>query len=109
MSLPRAIYQFIIFLKGSASLKRMLPAFSPDPNYVGLAIGDDETASIMYLKTLKKEVLEEEYDRIYTNLLEYCRLDTLAEVRLLEELYRLASIFPHNGLASLRIRQRMSQ
>ena len=75
-------------MKGSASLNSVLPAFAPDLSYAGLAIADGETASLMYLKTLKSELPEEEKERIYADLLEYCCLDTLAEVRLLEELYR---------------------
>ncbi len=73
---------------GSASLKSVLPAFAPDLSYAGLAIADGETASLMYLKTFKSELPEEEKERIYADLLDYCCLDTLAEVRLLEELYR---------------------
>jgi len=77
-------------MKGSASLKSVLPAFAPDLSYAGLAIADGENASLMYLKTLKSELPEEEKERIYADLLDYCRLDTLAEVRLLEELYQAA-------------------
>jgi hypothetical protein len=75
-------------MKGSASLKSVLPALAPDLNYAGLAIADGETASLMYLKTLTSELPEEEKERIYADLLEYCSLDTLAEVRLLAKLYR---------------------
>jgi len=78
-------------MKGSASLKSVLPALVPDLNYAGLAIADGETASLMFLKALKNEVPEEEKKWIYTDLLEYCRLDTLAEVKILEELYRVVS------------------
>jgi hypothetical protein len=77
-------------MKGSASLKSVLPALAPDLSYAGLAIADGETASLMYLKTLKSELPEEEKERIYADLLDYCCLDTLAEVKLLEELYRTA-------------------
>lgn len=75
-------------MKGSASLKSVLPAFVPELSYAGLAIADGETASLMYLKALKNEVVDEEKKRIYVDLWKYCRLDTLAEVKLLEELYR---------------------
>jgi hypothetical protein len=75
-------------MKGSASLKSVLPAFVPVLSYAGLAIADGETASLMYLKALKNEVVDEEKKRIYADLWKYCRLDTLAEVKLLEELYR---------------------
>lgn len=78
-------------MKGSASLKSVLPALVPDLSYSGLAIADGETASLMYLKAHKNEVPEEEKKRIYADLLQYCLLDTLAEVKLLGELVRTAS------------------
>lgn len=78
-------------MKGSASLKSVLPALVPDLSYAGLTIADGETASLMYLKSLKKDVPDEEKKRIWADLLEYCRLDTLAEVKLLEVLYRAVS------------------
>ena len=78
-------------MKGSASLKSVLPALVPNLSYAGLAIADGETASLMFLKALKNEVSEEEKKWIYTDLFEYCRLDTLAEVKILEELYRVVS------------------
>jgi hypothetical protein len=49
------------------------------------------TASLTYLKALKNQVPDDEKKRIYADLVKHCRLDTLAEVRLLEELYRVAS------------------
>jgi hypothetical protein len=75
-------------MKGSASLKSVLPALVPEMSYAGLAIADGETASLMYLEALKNEISAEEKEKVYADLLEYCRLDTLAEVRLLGELYR---------------------
>lgn len=58
-------------MKGSASLKSVLPAFVPDLSYASLATADGETTSLMYVKTLKDEVPEEEKKRIYANLVEY--------------------------------------
>ncbi len=78
-------------MKGSASLKSVLPALVPELSYSGLAIADGETASLMYIKALKNEISEEEKEKVYADLLDYCRLDTLAEVRLLEALYRVVS------------------
>ena len=66
----------------------MLPALVPDLSYSGLAIADGGTASLMYLKALKNEISAEEKEKVHADLLDYCRLDTLAEVRLLGELYR---------------------
>ncbi len=68
-------------------LKRVLPAFVADVGYDDLAIGDGKTASLMYLQCIKDVVSENEKAKIYKDLVVYCGLDTLAEVRLLEVLY----------------------
>ena len=75
-------------MRGSASLKSVLPALVPDLSYTGLAIADGETASLMYLKAIKNEVPDDQKTMIYTDLRQYCLLDTLAKVKLLEVLYR---------------------
>ncbi len=76
---------------GSASLKSVLPAFVPDLSYNELTITDGETASAMYLNCIKESVPDVEKETIYKNLREYCALDTLAEVRLLDVLYEYSS------------------
>jgi len=78
-------------MMGSASLKSVLPAFVPDLNYDDLTIADGETASAMYLNCVRDSVPDSEKETIYTNLRQYCALDTLAEVRLLDVLYVYAS------------------
>ena len=84
----RSRYLYHPQMNGSASLKSVLPAFVPDLNYDDLAIGDGETASLMYLKCIKDAVSEKEKESIYGDLKVYCAQDTLAEVKLLEVLYR---------------------
>ena len=75
---------------GSASLKSVLPAFVPDLSYEKLAITDGDTASAMYLNCATGPISDAEKETIYKNLKEYCALDTLAEVRLLDVLYEYA-------------------
>jgi hypothetical protein len=75
-------------MRGSASLKSVLPAFVSDLSYDGISISDGQTASLMYLKVIKNEVSEEEKEKILRDLREYCKVDTLAEVKLLEILYQ---------------------
>ena len=75
-------------MKGSASLKSVLPAFVPDLTYRGLAISNGEVASITYNRCISGQVPEEEKKQIFDDLREYCKLDTLAEVRLVEVLYQ---------------------
>lgn len=74
-------------MKGSASLKSVLPAFVPDLTYEGLAIANGEIASITYNRWIRGLVPEGEKAQIFEDLREYCKLDTLAEVRLVEVLY----------------------
>ncbi|MCJ7772382.1 MAG: DUF2779 domain-containing protein [Desulfobacterales bacterium] len=74
-------------MKGSASLKTVLPALVSDLAYDSLAIDDGMTASIQYLKCIQNTVSDQEKETIFQNLKEYCALDTLAEVKLLEVLY----------------------
>ena len=85
----RAIYHPHMY--GSASLKSVLPAFVPDLSYDGLSISDGQTASLMYLKIVKNEVLYEEKEKIFRDLRKYCAMDTLAEVKLLEILYQMVT------------------
>ena len=74
-------------MEGSASLKSVLPAFVPDLTYEGLAINNGEIASIAYNRSIRGLVPEDEKEQIFEDLREYCKLDTLAEVRLVEVLY----------------------
>jgi len=72
-------------MKGSASLKAVLPALVPGLGYDGMVIGGGQEASAAY-GMLSHTDDEAEKSRIRKALLEYCRLDTLAMVRLVEKL-----------------------
>lgn len=74
---------------GSASLKQVLPVLVPDLSYGDLEIHEGGTASNKWRKMIDKETSMEEKDEIYDNLLKYCELDTLAMVRILEELRKV--------------------
>jgi hypothetical protein len=84
----RSRYLYHPDMKGSATLKSVLPAFAPELSYSGLSIQDGEMASIYYTRCIRNQLPEVEKDRIFSDLKEYCRMDTLAEVKLLEILYR---------------------
>jgi hypothetical protein len=86
----RSRYLYHPEMKGSASLKSVLPAFVPDMTYDGLGIQDGEMASIRYLSCIKDAVSEDKKRRIFDDLKKYCCQDTIAEVRLLEVLYEYA-------------------
>lgn len=82
----RSRYLYHPKMKGSASIKAVLPAFYPDMGYDGLEISDGETASMKYLLCIKGQVSQEQRESIYTELRDYCGLDTLAEVKLLSRI-----------------------
>ncbi len=84
----RSRYLYHPEMEGSASLKSVLPAFVPDLTYEGLAINNGEMASIYYSRCIRGLVPEEDKGQIFEDLREYCKLDTLAEVKLIEVLYQ---------------------
>ena len=72
-------------MKGSYSIKAVLPALVPELSYQGLEINEGGLASIAF------EGLWNETDMMIIaetkdQLLEYCKLDTLAMVKILEKL-----------------------
>jgi len=75
-------------MKGSHSLKYVFPAVAPDfeYSYSGLTIQNGSTASLVYSQMVTG-TYKGDYDQAQLDLLEYCKLDTLAMVKLLEKLY----------------------
>jgi len=73
---------------GSHSIKYVLPALVPDLSYDSLAIADGEMAMLAYSRLAKTSSAEEK-EEIRRDLLEYCRLDTYAMVRIWEKLVSL--------------------
>jgi hypothetical protein len=66
---------------GSTSIKNVLPVIAPDLSYAGMDIGDGTAAMVGWKKMLGMPVgPEREAQR--KALLEYCKLDTLAMVRI---------------------------
>ncbi|PLX85362.1 MAG: DUF2779 domain-containing protein [Desulfuromonas sp.] len=72
-------------MRGSYSIKEVLPAMVPELSYAGMAIADGMAAMEAYheMCALEDPVALAELRRA---MLEYCRLDTLAMVRILGEL-----------------------
>ena len=70
--------------KGSSSIKKVLPVLVPDLSYSVLGIGDGGTATTAWNRMVFEISDEEEKQTIRRQLLEYCRMDTLAMV----EVYR---------------------
>jgi len=70
--------------KGSHSIKAVLPAFVPKMSYDGMEIADGGAAMEAYHEMCAVADKPKELAKVRSALLEYCRQDTLAMVRLLE-------------------------
>jgi hypothetical protein len=70
--------------KGSHSIKAVLPAFVKGMSYEDMEIGDGGTAMEAYHRMCEYADQPKELAKIRANLLEYCKQDTLAMVKLLE-------------------------
>jgi hypothetical protein len=75
-------------MRGSYSIKSVLPALVPELSYKDLEISGGGQASASF----ESLYLENDIDKINSirkNLLEYCQLDTFAMVKLLQELEKV--------------------
>ena len=79
----KAIYHWQMV--GSYSLKKVLPALVPELSYEGMEVSDGAMASDAWLKMITMED-SEEIEKARKALLEYCGLDTLAMVKILEKI-----------------------
>ena len=71
---------------GSFSLKAVLPALVPDMTYEGMEVANGQDAGLAWESLIRATGDQAERDRIKNALLDYCGQDTLALVKLLEEL-----------------------
>ncbi len=76
-------------MEGSSSIKKVLPALCPDFSYEDLEIGEGMAASNAFLDLYYCED-PETMEHTRKNLQDYCHLDTLAMVKILEVLYKSA-------------------
>lgn len=73
-------------MQGSYSIKAVLPALVPQLNYKKLNVQNGGMASLIFLKMIQGESLDKPHDKVRSDLLEYCKMDTWAMVKLLEYL-----------------------
>jgi len=73
---------------GSFSLKYVLPALVPELSYDKLAIQEGLQASLDYLRMIDPSTPEDEKSKIRGDLLVYCGQDTLAMVKIRDELLK---------------------
>ncbi len=77
-------------MRGSYSIKEVLPAMVPGLSYAGMEIADG-TAAMQAYHDMCELPPGKERERLRAAMLQYCRLDTLAMVRVLEALTKLAA------------------
>ena len=73
---------------GSYSIKHVLPALAAELSYDNLEIREGATAASEWLRMIRTNDKTEK-SLIRQNLLEYCKMDTYAEVRILEEMRKM--------------------
>ena len=73
---------------GSFSIKNVLPVLVPEMSYLDLVIQEGEQATLEYQKMIDPKTPVSIKKSIYKNLLDYCKQDTLAMVRIREELLK---------------------
>jgi len=74
--------------KGKYSIKKVLPVFDPELSYKELSVQDGAMAMNSWKKMAFETVNDVEKEQLKNDLLEYCRLDTWAMVRIYEELLK---------------------
>lgn len=79
---------YVRAMKGRFSIKNVLPALIPVLSYSNLNISDGGMAMNAY-KGLEQMTDQNEITKTRNDLLEYCKLDTLAMVKILEKLNQI--------------------
>ncbi len=82
----RKKHYYLPSMKGSYSIKEVLPALVPGLSYADLPINNGGTASQAFCQ-LKYERDQSRVEEIRKQLLDYCEMDTWAMVRIMENLY----------------------
>ena len=75
-------------MRGSYSIKYVLPALVPELSYNDLDIKEGGTASNTFL-SMVNETFEGDVEETRKQLLEYCKLDTFAMVKIMEKLLKV--------------------
>jgi len=73
---------------GSTSIKKVLPVLAPDLTYEGMSVSGGTEAMDAWMKFVELPSGKER-NQLREDMLEYCKLDTYAMVRIFEEMERL--------------------
>ena len=72
--------------EGSASIKKVLPVLCPELSYKTLGIQEGTSAQRLWMEAILDGTRDGEKQQILSDLLEYCKLDTLAMVEIFNKL-----------------------
>lgn len=75
--------------RGRTSIKKVLPVMAPELSYSGLVVNNGDDALGLFSLMRVGRIPAEEIPARRTELLHYCKLDTLAMVRVHEELLKI--------------------
>ena len=75
--------------EGSASIKQVLPVLCPELSYKELGIQEGGSAQRLWMEAVLDDKRADQKDQILADLIEYCKLDTLAMVEIYKKLQRL--------------------
>ena len=77
--------------EGSASIKQVLPVLCPELSYKDLGIQEGGSAQRLWMEAVLDDKRAGQKEQILTDLIEYCKLDTLAMVEIYRVINKLAS------------------
>lgn len=75
--------------EGSASIKHVMPVLVPELSYKVLGIQEGGSAQRLWMEAVLDGKRDGEKEKILADLVEYCKMDTFAMVRIYEELIKL--------------------
>ncbi|MBU6141832.1 DUF2779 domain-containing protein [Patescibacteria group bacterium] len=75
--------------KGSTSIKKVLPVMAPELSYKELAIREGGAAASSWIKLVGTALTPPEKEKLKEDMLAYCKMDTWAMVRILQELEKV--------------------
>jgi hypothetical protein len=75
--------------EGSASIKQVLPVLCLELSYKSLGIQDGGSAQRLWMEAVLDEKRADQKDQILADLLEYCKLDTMAMVEIFKVLSKV--------------------
>jgi hypothetical protein len=75
---------------GSASIKYVLPVVVPELSYKNLDIQEGGSAQRLWMDEFLKDKGDTDTEKLCNDLIEYCKLDTYAMVKIWEKLKEVA-------------------